>query len=92
MDYGNFAANLKNVGIGFLGIFIGHIIRGDIKPSGNLKSSFSKSEDGTEILISLISPIFSISESESESGLVSSSIFPGKVNRAKSVTSFNVSG
>ena len=90
--HGSFVASLKNVGIGFLGIFIGNIVRGGVKPSGNIKSSFSKSEDGTEILISLISPIFNVSESESESELVSSSIFPGKVDRAMSVTSFNISG
>lgn len=86
---------MKKVGIGGLGT-----INGVTKYGGNASLGIWASiafpsnnvDTGTEIEISLMSPIFKVIESANESGLVSSSICPGKVSRAKSVILPIVSG
>ena len=93
--YGSCATNLKNVGLSGLGTSNGAIACGGNKFLGicdRMLSHAMNSATGIEIQMSLMFPMFSVIESASESGLVSTTISPGNVILAKSVTLLRVLG
>ena len=98
MFYGSCATNLKNVGLAGLGTSNGAIACGGNEFLGicdRMLSHAMNSATGIEIQMSQMSlmfPMFSVIESASESGLVSTTISPGNVILAKSVTLLRVSG